>query len=396
MSAPTTQRSRHCAITALRACVCLVKWRKRRRVPGEEFPSWFTLHHNATPSSRRIKLNTPFLFVPFVLAIALSGCESIHYYSQAVSGHFDLLSRRVSIDAAISDESTSATHRQALTAARDARRFASEVLELPENKSYTQYAPLDRDAVTYNVVATPEFSLEPKQWCFPVAGCVNYRGYFKRSDAEKKADELRQSGHDVVITRAAAYSTLGWFADPLPGPVLEWPTERVAGLIFHELAHQKLYLPNHTTFNESYASAVALLGLRIWRKDLGDNARQRFDERQAAYAIIEPTLAALKALYDSDISTAQKRAEKSRIFAAAQQRYSDQSSKLPHWENWFAGLNNARLVSLSDYTAGIASFESLFSECHEQWRCFHERSKSLAEHLPAAWPAPESNESLKP
>ena len=184
------------------------------------------------------------LLLPLLCALLpiLAGCESVHYYGQAVAGHLSLLSRRVPVERGINDPDTDPRLRDSLQMAQEARRFATEVLLLPENASYTAYAPLERDAVTYNVVATPEFSLRPRQWCFLVVGCVNYRGYFSLQDAQDKARALQEAGDDVVITRAAAYSTLGWFNDPIPGPVLRWEPDRMVGLIFHELAHQKLYV----------------------------------------------------------------------------------------------------------------------------------------------------------
>lgn len=347
---------------------------------GDSFPSAISLNDNAARTAPLITLKIRLYLVLLACTLALVGCEAVHYYGQAVSGHFRLLSRRISIDDAIAATATPPATRESLKTARDARRYASDVMQLPRNKSYTQYAPLERDAVTYNVVATPEFSLEPKPWCFLIVGCVNYRGYFSLDDAQEKAAELRAQGFDVVITHAAAYSTLGWFADPLPGPVLAWPEERIASLIFHELAHQKLYLRDQTGFNESYASAVALLGVRGWRENLGPVAIDRLTQRQRVFQLLHPTMTALQTLYASKASTESKRTEKARLFREAQGRFQQIAMDLPHWKGWFAELNNARLASLSDYTRGIQSFEKLFIACKQQWGCFHERAREMGAH----------------
>ncbi len=304
----------------------------------------------------------------------------MHYYGQAVGGHWRLLHSRVSIDAAISDPGTPPELVEKLKTVRAARQFASTTLLLPANDSYTQYAPMDRDAVTYNVVAAPEFSLAPRKWCFLFVGCVNYRGYFSPDDAREKAGELSSLGNDVVITHAAAYSTLGWFDDPLPGPVLSWETHRVVGLIFHELAHQKLYIKNDTAFNESYASAVAVLGLRAWEESEGVAAMARINAQRKMHALLEPTRTALESLYASDLPDADKRERKAEIFADAKARYAAIADELPGWQAWVDGLNNARLISLSDYTGGITTFESLYAQCQQDWACFHEKSRSLGEH----------------
>lgn len=314
-----------------------------------------------------------------VLGGVLSGCESARYYGQAIGGHLELMRSRVPIHEALADPALPAERASQLRSILEARRFATEVLKLPDNASYTSYAPRDDDAMTYNVVATPEFSLQPRQWCFPIAGCVNYRGYFAQADAQRKAREHQQRGDDVVVTRAIAYSTLGWFDDPLPGPLVEGDIGRAVGLIFHELAHQQLYIKNDTPFNESYAMAVALLGLRQWQPALAASARARFARQQQVYILLQPTIEALAALYATDRPAAVMRAEKKRIFDETRARYAAVASDLPGWESYFAELNNARIIGLSDYTRGVAAFESLFAQCHGRWECFHAEARRIGE-----------------
>lgn len=314
-----------------------------------------------------------------VLMLGLSACESLHYYGQAVGGHWELMRSRVPVATAIADPDTPPELREKLKMVVDARQFASQTLRLPDNDSYLQYAPMTRNAVTYNVVAAAEFSLKPQQWCFPVAGCVSYRGYFDLQDAQEKAHQLARQGMDVTITHAAAYSTLGWFDDPLPGPVLRWEDYRIIGLMFHELAHQKLYIPDDTAFNESYASAVAILGLRAWQDSEGAAAQARQDARRRVHTLLEPTREALETLYASALTVQEKRQRKTAIFAEARSRFIPLATDLPQWQQWFDGLNNARLISLSDYTSGISAFESLYRACKQDWACFHQRSRDHGE-----------------
>lgn len=309
----------------------------------------------------------------------LSGCESLRYYGQAIGGHLELMRSRVSIQEALADPALPAEQASRLRRLLEARRFASDVMKLPDNASYTSFAPRDDDAMTYNVVATPAFSLQPRQWCFPIAGCVNYRGYFAQAAAQRKAREHQQRGDDVVVTRAIAYSTLGWFDDPLPGPLIDGDMGRAAGLIFHELAHQQLYIKNDTPFNESYATAVALLGLRQWQPALAASARARFARQQQVYLLLQPTIEALTTLYASDLPAAAMRDEKQRIFDDTRARYAAVASDLPGWERYFAELNNARIIGLSDYTRGVAAFELLFTQCHGRWECFHAEARRIGE-----------------
>lgn len=319
-----------------------------------------------------------------LLLLGTAGCESLRYYGQAASGHLRLMRNSVPISTLLANPDVSEDYRNKLQIARDARRFASEALQLPDNASYTRFVPIPGKAVTYNVVAAPEFSLEPVRWCFPVAGCINYRGYFQQEDAQVKADALRHSGHDVVTTYAAAYSTLGWFDDPIPETILRGSEERMVSLIFHELAHQKLYRDNDTAFNESYASAVAIAGLHRWllahgRDPSRNVAAQRIAERQQVLALLQPTREELKQLYASDLSPDEMRTQKARLLSEARQRHAQHAPELPRWSQWFARLNNAALISLADYSDGVPGFLRLLEDCGENWACFHRQAAAIAE-----------------
>lgn len=310
----------------------------------------------------------------------MSGCETLSYHAQAVHGHWQIMRARVPLQEWATDPQRHAADAAKADTVLQARRYASAALALPDNASYTQVAILDRDATVYNVVAAPEFSLQPLNWCFPIAGCINYRGYFRQEEAEKKALELVGDGYDVVVQSVAAYSTLGWFDDPLPSPVLDWPTEDIVRLMFHELAHQQLYIADATRFNESYASAVAKLGLNQWQQHHGQPATGLTPSRSAqVYALLQPTLDLLQELYSRSYSPQRMREEKYALLRAAQSQYAQGPSLGRYWDAWFSELNNARLAGLSDYQGQVPGFEQLFDECQQDWACFHRRSRSIGE-----------------
>ena len=196
-------------------------------------------------------------------ASLLASCSTLNYYSQAAQGQLELLADARPIDDWLADPATNTSLRHRLEAARQIRRFAVQQMGLPDNDSYKNYAALKRQYVLWNVVATPELSLKPLQWCFPVAGCVNYRGYYSKEDAQAYAQELRAGGHDVQVGGVPAYSTLGWFNDPLISTFINYPDAELARLIFHELAHQVVYVAGDSQFNESFASAVEEAGVEL-------------------------------------------------------------------------------------------------------------------------------------
>nr|MBV6628444.1 aminopeptidase [Oceanococcus sp. HetDA_MAG_MS8] len=319
-------------------------------------------------------------FSLLALLLLLSGCETLAYHAQAVQGHWQIMRARVPLQEWAAAPERAVDETSKVETLLQARRYASTELALPDNRSYTQVAVLDREATVYNVVAAPEFSLSPLSWCFPVAGCINYRGYFHQEQAEKKALELVGDGYDVVVQPVAAYSTLGWFNDPIPSPVMDWPIDDIVRLIFHELAHQKLYVADATRFNESYASAVAELGLAQWRHHLGSPASAPAVNRSAqVYALLQPTLDALRELYARSYSPERMREEKYALLRSAQARYSQGASLGRYWDAWFSELNNARLAGLSDYQSRVPSFEQIFAECQQDWDCFHRRSRAIGE-----------------
>ncbi|KPZ04887.1 putative zink aminopeptidase [Pseudomonas syringae pv. aptata] len=234
----------------------------------------------------------------------LAGCSSVSYYGQLAQGQWQLLQAREPVEKIVADPTRDAGLREHLARSQLARTFASEHLHLPDNKSYRLYADLGRPYVVWNVFATDEFSLEPVTHCFPIAGCVAYRGYYSPGGARGEAALQRQAGKDVYLSGVEAYSTLGWFNDPILSSMMGWGDERLATLIFHELAHQRFYVKDDTEFNESYASFVEQEGTRQWRaaRGLPPESVSQSARRDQFTRLVLDTRERLKALYRQPLS----------------------------------------------------------------------------------------------
>ena len=253
--------------------------------------------------------------VLLILLFSVTACNELDYYLHSVTGHLEVLSKRQTIDALLKNRTTPEKLQQQLKQIARIRDFASEQLLLPENDSYRSYVKLDRPYVVWNVVATPEFSLTPVQWRFPMVGTVSYRGYFDRKKAEAFARSFSADEYDTLIRGVPAYSTLSWFDDPALSTFSSWPAPDIAKLIFHELAHQKLYIPDDTAFNESFASSVELFGIQRWlinSKDpvMQENYQQQTVRQQQFHQLLQTTRAQLLQLYASELPTQQKRINK--------------------------------------------------------------------------------------
>jgi predicted aminopeptidase len=301
---------------------------------------------------------------------ALPGCGTM-YVMQAAAGQWHVLRARVPIDSVIADPRTPAELRRSLEEVRAARAFAVTDLRLPANRSYTTYADIGRPYVVWNVVATPEFSVQPEHWCFPVAGCVAYRGYFSELRARDFAYRLERRGADVVVEGVPAYSTLGKFADPVLSSMLRYGEDDVAATIFHELAHQLLYVRDDTEFNEAFAMTVEDVGLERWLKSRGAAGRiSEFRAEQARseafIALLTRARSRLAALYASGGTPAQMRVGKARILAdlaahiEAQERR--EGVRYPVYDEWvLTGLNNAQLASVATYYDCVPGFRRLLA-----------------------------------
>jgi predicted aminopeptidase len=325
-----------------------------------------------------------------IACLALGGCGAIEFYWQGLAGQLDLLARAKPI-AEVIDASTDAGLQERLRRTQDIRAFASRDLGLPDNRSYTRYADVGRPYVVWNVFATPELSLAPRQWCFPVAGCVAYRGYFAEGEARAEAARISAAGDDVHVSGVPAYSTLGWLDDPVLSTFVQWREVEIARLIFHELAHQVAYAKDDSSFNESFATAVEEAGLRRWlfaQSTRPDAAQLAADALRACALRAEfRTLASrtrdrLRAIYDATASDEDKRRDKSAAFVAMRADYEAVKSRwggLPVFDRWFAaGANNAGLTAAALYSDRVPQFAGLLAQDGGDLPRFYARVRVLA------------------
>ncbi len=327
------------------------------------------------------------LFCIYLFLLSIFGCSQIGYYAQSVRGQLNLWSREKPITEVINDSASPQALRDKLALALKAREFASAELGLPQNKSYRRYADLERPFVVWNVFAAPEFSVQPVQWCFVMAGCVNYRGYFAKADADAFAAEAAAKGHDVYVGGVPAYSTLGWFADPVLNTFVNYPAVELARLIFHELSHQVVYVKDDTVFNESFAVAVEREGLRRWIAQHGSEQDRATFMRMQGYraqfvALIQTYRERLDALYQQPLPAGDRRVAKQKLFDEMQADYGKLKASwggFAGYDRWFAQKpNNALLASVSIYTQQVPAFEALLREQGNDLPRFFETVKALA------------------
>ncbi|MDN3922427.1 aminopeptidase [Roseateles violae] len=325
-------------------------------------------------------------------ALLLSGCGQLGYLSQSLSGHLSLISSARPVEDWLADPALKPALRERLLLSQQMRDFAIAELHLPANSSYRRYADLKRGAAVWNVVATPELSLQPKTWCFPVMGCVAYRGYFDRGAADAYAEELRrEEGLEVIVGAVPAYSTLGWSnwfgGDPLLNTFIAYPEGELARMVFHELAHQIAYAADDTTFNESFATAVERLGAEAWmQQKASPQARQDYqrglERRQQFRALADATRRRLQEVYAGSGDDVGKRADKARVMAEFRADY--QRIKTEQWEgyagydDWVARANNASFALLAAYGELTPAFEALFERLGRDWPRFYAEVKRLA------------------
>jgi predicted aminopeptidase len=308
-----------------------------------------------------------------LLGLALAGCESISYYGQAIGGHLGMMSAARPVGDWLADPATAPALRERLEIAQRIRDFASRELKLPDNGSYASYAEIDRPFVVWNVFAAGEFSVDPKPECFPIAGCVGYRGFYTEKRAREHAERLRAEGYDVHVAGIPAYSTLGWFDDPLLSTFIRYPDTQLARLVFHELAHQVAYAKNDTAFNESFAVAVEEEGVRRWLAAQGRDAELagfkavQARKRELA-ARVEETRKRLAEVYRMRLSPDEMRAQKAGEWARLRQSYPG----IPEQPN------NGFLVSIALYTELVPEFERLLAEQGGDLRRFYDTVRKLA------------------
>ncbi len=315
----------------------------------------------------------------------LGGCSSLSYYSQSVSGQFAIMTKKQDIDALISDAQTPLLLRQKLRTVKSIRDFAAQELFLPAKDSYEEYSDIGRPYVVWNVFAAPEFSLEPVRWCFLVVGCLGYRGYFNKAQAQGFADSLRQQGLDVYIGGVSAFSTLGWLDDPVMNTMLGRVDHELARLLFHELSHQKIYVKDDTDFNEAFADAVAIIGMERWVNALGRAEqtlqRELMRERQFSELVLRYR-EKLQRLYSSAIPDEEMRAQKSELIAAlrrdCQKLRADRGGDA-RFDSWIKGpINNARLAAMATYQYFVADFIAIYIKTGRDLSAFYAIVRQLA------------------
>lgn len=336
------------------------------------------------------------LFALISAVCSLAACETISYYGQAVAGQFYILSHRKQIESLIASDNTDPLLKDKLSGLLDIRAFAESDLGLPVRDSFSTYVDIKRPYVVWNVFATPEFSMNPVRWCYPIAGCVSYRGYFNEASARRFASQLEKQGYDVYVGGVAAYSTLGWFSDPLLNTVMGREDYQLASLVFHEMAHQLVYVPGDTEFNESFATAVEQEGLRRWMSREGWPEEEReqilhsvgtdMKRREEFVELVQGSVKTLKALYASGMPQQEMRKEKRRIIDSLREDYEsfkEQWGGYEGYDPWFRkNLNNAQLNTVATYFQWVPAFTSMLEEEGGDLRSFYRRVRALAQAGP--------------
>jgi predicted aminopeptidase len=346
----------------------------------------------ATGTRLRRRARDAFASIALAALGALSGC-SADYYWQSAAGQLDLLARAKPVGEVIASTGDPRL-KDRLERARVIREFATSELGLPDNGSYRRYADLDRPYVVWNVFAAPELSLKAHEWCFPVAGCVAYRGYFREDEARAEAASLAAQGLDVYVGGVPAYSTLGWFDDPLLSSFIRYPDAELARLIFHELAHQLIYVPGDSTFNESFATAVEEAGVARWIASRSapeaarlSDERARSERLRAEFRrLVRGARESLTVAYASDAGDDAKRRAKREAFDAMHAAYVRAQAGDPAlggFARWFegtggAGPNNATLASVGLYTDALPAFRALLASEDGDLPRFYARVRELA------------------
>ena len=335
-----------------------------------------------------LKLTTVIKFIVVIsLLVSFSACSTINYYSQAISGHLELMVRERPVDEVIGDSDSSQELKRQLTLAQRARTFASEELQLPDNDSYKTYADLERPHVVWNVVATPAYSVKARQWCYLIVGCLSYRGIFDKQEAIDLADELKQQGMDVSVFGSAAYSTLGYFDDPLLNTMLRHGDTNIIGVIFHELAHQTVYVESDTAYNEAFATAVEQEGLRRWYEQSGQPGEyetylKKKQYRHEFYRLVIQTREKLDQAFNTPITDEEKAARKQAIYKEFKSLYKQWSAKRNYhgFDTWMQReLNNAHLALVATYQDLVPTFANMLASVEGDMQKFYQLVEAIAE-----------------
>jgi predicted aminopeptidase len=327
-------------------------------------------------------------FLLLSLLPLLSACSDLGYYWHTANGHMTLMNKRIDIDVMLEDPELEPKLRERLQLVREIREFSVETLSLPESDSYNNYVQLDRPYALKNLFAATEFSTDLHVWCYPIVGCASYRGYYDEDRLTEYVEQLKAQNFDTYIGFVPAYSTLGWFDDPVLSSFIYWPDYRLAGLLFHELAHQRIFIENDTRFNESLAVAVQQAGTGLWlessnRTAQRDEFRRWIEYQREVVGLIEQTRETLAELYQGDQDEAIKHEQKQVIFANTRKSYTALALRLNYpggFESWFAGeLNNAKLGSVSAYHEQLPAFLAILKARNYDFSAFFDTVENISE-----------------
>ncbi|WP_455207776.1 aminopeptidase [Kaarinaea lacus] len=324
----------------------------------------------------------------FSLVVFTLGCSNLGYYAQSIAGGYEVLSKREPITEVLQDPSVTQDIKDKLQEVLKIREFASSELQLPDNDSYRTYVDLQRPYVVWNVFAAPEFSMQMKEWCFLFVGCVRYRGYFAEQEAERYAAELKQDGLDIYVSGVEAYSTIGWFDDPVLNTIIKRDEIRLAGLIFHELSHQEVFIKGDTAFNEGFSVTVELEGVKRWLQhkgspDLMQQYQLRKDRHKLFVALVNQARDRLEKLYETDDDAQMKRDKKAAIIDEMRQQYRQLKAGwdgYAGYDRWFAQpINNAQIAAVTTYRDYVPAFQVLLAQKKYDMRSFYEAVAELGE-----------------
>ena len=328
------------------------------------------------------------VFWGLFFSVAFPGCQTVKYYNQAISGQHRILQSRQPISIITADPNSSEILRQRLTFIMNVRAFAEDELQLPVANNYLTYVDLKKPYVAWNVMATPEFSMVPKTWCYLFVGCAAYRGYFAEADAHQYAESLQVQGYDVHVGGVTAYSTLGWFDDPVLSTFIRRSKASSAALLFHELAHQVLYTPDDTTFNESFATFVEQEGLRRWQESSGNSAiyneyLSNYRHQQKFVRLVLKYRQKLESLYQTDFEPTQKRIEKASILDDLRNEFNQLKTiqiGLTAYDDWMnRPLNNAKISSVVAYHDFVPAFGKILAQKDGNLAPFYIACRQLAQ-----------------
>lgn len=313
----------------------------------------------------------------------LASCNTVHFYAQAARGQWDILHRARPFDEVLADAKSSPELCRKLRLVQQLRDYAQHTLHLPVDKQFHDYSDLQRPFVVWVVFAAPEFSVEAKTWWYPLVGKLKYRGFFNEAEAKATGEQLKREGFDVHVGGTDAYSTLGWFRDPVLNTFLRRTDADLAELIFHELTHARVFLSGDTDFNEALATAFAQNATRRWLRDTHQDAALRKYEADSAKdrEIVKLLLATRDALKHEFATSTDPATTKRACFTQMNKRY---EAIRQHWrgdsryDRYFAlPMNNARLNSVATYFDLVPEFERLLDACKSDPETFFARLEAM-------------------